>query len=166
MRPANRSAIRAKAGRTPRSCSTGRRCCSPGSRWAALRRRWKWPRNTPWAATPSGAPSPPTKPSSTSWPQAYVKNTLARSNGYYGAWALNTGAAELPLAAATARVSATQAYYYASKENIQTHGGMGYTWEFDCQFHYRRAKLLSVNIGSEGLWQDKLVTALEQSNAA
>ena len=63
-------------------------------------------------------------------------------------------------------MSATQAYYYASKENIQTHGGMGYTWEFDCQFHYRRAKLLSVNIGSEGLWQDKLVTALEQSNAA
>ena len=97
---------------------------------------------------------------------AYVNNTLARSNGYYGAWALNADAAELPLAAATARVSATQAYYYASKENIQTHGGMGYTWEFDCQFHYRRAKLLSVNIGSEGLWQDKLITALEQSNAA
>ncbi len=97
---------------------------------------------------------------------AYVNNTLARSNGYYGAWALNTDAAELPLAAATARVSATQAYYYASKENIQTHGGMGYTWEFDCQFHYRRAKLLSVAIGSEGLWQDKLITALEQSNAA
>ena len=95
---------------------------------------------------------------------AYVNNTLARSNAYFGAWALNTGAAELPLAAATARVSATQAYYYASKENIQTHGGMGYTWEFDCQFYYRRAKLLSVNIGSEGAWKDKLVTALEQSN--
>ena len=96
---------------------------------------------------------------------AYVNNTLARSNGYYGAWALSTDAAELPLAAATARVSATQAYYYASKENIQTHGGMGYTWEFDCQFHYRRAKLLSLNIGSEVQWQDKLVRALEQSNA-
>jgi alkylation response protein AidB-like acyl-CoA dehydrogenase len=96
----------------------------------------------------------------------YVKNTLARSNCYYGAWALNTGAAELPLAAATARVSATQAYYFASKENIQTHGGMGYTWEFDCQFYYRRAKLLSVAIGSELLWQNKLITAVEQSNAA
>ena len=97
---------------------------------------------------------------------AYVNNALARSNCYYGAWALNADAADLPLAAATARVSATQAYYYASKENIQTHGGMGYTWEFDCQFHYRRAKLLSVNIGSEVQWQDKLVRALEQSNAA
>jgi len=96
----------------------------------------------------------------------YVKNTLARSNCYFGAWALNADAPELPLAAATARVSATQAYYFASKENIQTHGGMGYTWEFDCQFYYRRAKLLSVNIGSEGFWQDRLITAVEQSNAA
>ena len=98
--------------------------------------------------------------------QAYVNNTLARSNCYYGAWALDTDAPDLPLAAATARVSATQAYYYASKENVQTHGGMGYTWEFDCQFYYRRAKLLSVNIGSEGQWQDKLITAVERSNVA
>ena len=96
----------------------------------------------------------------------YVKNTLARSNGYYGAWALASDAAELPLAAATARVAGIQAYYFASKENIQTHGGMGFTWEFDCQFYYRRAKLLSVNIGSEAMWQDRLITAVEQSNVA
>jgi len=95
----------------------------------------------------------------------YVKNTLARSNGYYGAWALNTDADELPLAAATARVSAIQAYYFASKENIQTHGGMGYTWEFDCQFYYRRAKLLSVAIGSEAMWQDRLIDAYEEHAA-
>lgn len=91
----------------------------------------------------------------------YVKNTLARSNAYYGAWALNTDAPELPLAAATARVGSSQAYYYASKENIQTHGGMGYTWEFDCQFYYRRSKLLAVNIGSENIWQEKLIAATE-----
>jgi alkylation response protein AidB-like acyl-CoA dehydrogenase len=95
----------------------------------------------------------------------YVKNTLARSNCYYGAWALNADSEDLPLAAATARVSAIQAYYFASKENIQTHGGMGYTWEFDCQFYYRRAKLLSVNIGSEAMWQDRLIDAYE-ANAA
>lgn len=93
--------------------------------------------------------------------EMYVKNTLARSNCYYGAWALNTDAEELPLAAATARVSAIQAYYFAAKENIQTHGGMGYTWEFDCQFYYRRSKLLSVNIGSEAMWQDRLIDAYE-----
>lgn len=95
----------------------------------------------------------------------FVKNTLARSNCYYGAWALSTDAGELPLAAATARVSAIQAYYFASKENIQTHGGMGFTWEFDCQLHYRRAKLLSVNIGSERVWQERLIAAIESGEA-
>ena len=97
---------------------------------------------------------------------AYVKNTLARSNCYYGAWALSTAAPELPIAAATARVSGIEAYYFASKENIQTHGGMGFTWEFDCQLFYRRAKLLSVNVGSEGVWQDKLIRAIEAQRAA
>lgn len=97
---------------------------------------------------------------------AYVNNTLARSNCYYGLWALANDAPDLPLAAATARVSAIQAYYYASKENIQTHGGMGFTWEFDCQFHYRRAKLLALTVGSETWWQDRLVTAFDRANAA
>lgn len=97
---------------------------------------------------------------------AYVKNTLARSNCYFGAWALATDAKELPIAAATSRVAAIQAYYYASKENIQTHGGMGFTWEFDCQFPYRRSKLLAINIGSEAVWQEKLIQAIEKDRAA
>ena len=96
----------------------------------------------------------------------YVKNTLARSNCYYGAWALDSDSSELALAAATARVGSIQASVHAAEENVQTHGGMGFTWEFDCQFYYRRAKLLSVNIGSEGYWQDRLITAYEQTNAA
>ncbi|MEM7118945.1 MAG: acyl-CoA dehydrogenase family protein [Chloroflexota bacterium] len=95
----------------------------------------------------------------------YVKNTLARSNAYYGAWALNSNASELPLAAATARVGSTQAYYFSSKESIQTHGGMGFTWELDCHFFYRRAKVLSVAIGSERVWSDKLIEASDSIEA-
>jgi len=91
----------------------------------------------------------------------YIAATLARSNGYYGAWALSSDARELPLAAATARVSATEAFHECAKENIQTHGGMGFTWEFDCHLYYRRAKLLSVNLGALPTWKDRLVTALE-----
>ena len=45
----------------------------------------------------------------------YVKNELARSNAYYGAWALESGASELPVAAASARVSACEAYWFAAK---------------------------------------------------
>jgi alkylation response protein AidB-like acyl-CoA dehydrogenase len=96
----------------------------------------------------------------------YVKNELARSNAYYGAWALDTDAPELPLAAASARVSACEASWYAAKENLQTHGGIGFTWEADTQFHYRRSRLMALSIGGPMAWKDKLVTRLEQKNAA
>ena len=94
----------------------------------------------------------------------YIALTLAKSNCYYAAWALSTDSSDLPSAAATARVSATKAYQLCSKENIQTHGGNGFTWEYDCHMFYRRSKLLSLNIGSLSNWKEKLVTSLEQSN--
>ncbi len=90
---------------------------------------------------------------------------LARSNAYYGAWALSTSAAELPIAAAAARVSATDAFHLAAKENIQTHGGMGFTWEADCHLYYRRAKLLATAIGTAPYWKDRLISELERRNA-
>ncbi|MEL6782704.1 MAG: acyl-CoA dehydrogenase, partial [Pseudomonadota bacterium] len=50
--------------------------------------------------------------------------------------------------------------------NIQTHGGMGFTWEVDCHLFYRRAKLLAVQAGAPKVWKEKLVRALETKNAA
>jgi alkylation response protein AidB-like acyl-CoA dehydrogenase len=96
----------------------------------------------------------------------YVAIEVARSNAYYGAWALSTEAAELPFAAAASRAAATDAYTLCAKENIQTHGGMGFTWEVDCHLFYRRAKLLAVQAGSPAVWKEKLVKRLEQRNAA
>ena len=95
----------------------------------------------------------------------YIKNELARANCYYGAWALSTDAPELPVAAAAARVAAIQAFHFASKENIQTHGGIGFTWESDCHLYYRRAKLLALSIGSERVWKDRLISGLERQAA-
>uniref|UniRef100_UPI003983AAAC acyl-CoA dehydrogenase family protein n=1 Tax=Phenylobacterium sp. TaxID=1871053 RepID=UPI003983AAAC len=88
----------------------------------------------------------------------YVKNELARSNAYYGAWALNTNAAELPVAASAARISASEAYWFASKENIQTHGGIGFTWEMDCHLFYRRSRQLSLVAGAPRVWKERLVS--------
>lgn len=98
--------------------------------------------------------------------EMWVKNQVARSDSYYGAWALSTDAPELAEAAALSRVAASDAFWFASKENIQTHGGMGFTWEVDCHLFYRRAKLLAVQAGSPKVWKEKLVSALEQKNAA
>ncbi len=93
----------------------------------------------------------------------FVALELARSNAYYGACALASDAADLPLAAATARVSATDAFYLISKENIQAHGGMGFTWEFDCHLYYRRAQLLSGVIGTQPQWKELVAQHLLQS---
>ena len=96
----------------------------------------------------------------------YVKNELARSNAYYGAWALSTEAAELPFAAAASRAAASDAYYFCAKENIQTHGGMGFTWEVDAHLYYRRAKQLALVAGAAPRWKERLVGQLERRNAA
>ena len=97
---------------------------------------------------------------------AYIKIELARSNAYYGAMMLASGGADLPVAAAAARVAAIEAYEYAAKENIQTHGGIGFTWAADPQFHYRRSRLLALSIGGATLWRNKLVSGLEKRNTA
>jgi alkylation response protein AidB-like acyl-CoA dehydrogenase len=96
----------------------------------------------------------------------YVAIEVARSNAYYGAWALSTEAAELPFAAAASRAAASDCYYQCSKENIQTHGGIGFTWEMDCHLFFRRSKLLALQAGAPAVWKEKLVKRLEQRNAA
>ena len=96
----------------------------------------------------------------------YVSATLARSNCYYGAWALSTNAGELPEAAAAARISATQAFQHCSKNNIQVHGGMGFTWEFDCHMYYRRANATALTLGSLSYWEDALIDRMRKKNAA
>jgi alkylation response protein AidB-like acyl-CoA dehydrogenase len=96
----------------------------------------------------------------------YVKNELSRSNAYYGAWALNTNASELPVAASAARIAGSEAFWFASKENIQTHGGIGFTWEMDCHLYYRRSRQLSLVAGAPRVWKERLVSHLERRNAA
>lgn len=90
----------------------------------------------------------------------YVAIELARSNAYYAAWALSSDAPELASAACGARAAASDAFELASQEMVQFHGGVGFTWEYDCHLFYRRAKTLGVALGSADEWRDKLVTRL------
>ncbi|CAN7576053.1 acyl-CoA dehydrogenase family protein [Pseudomonas umsongensis] len=88
-----------------------------------------------------------------------VKIELARSNAYFGAWAMHAGeVADRSLAAAACRLSATNAFEYAARECLHLHGGIGYTWEADCHFFYKRSRLLAVILGQPGAWVDQLLT--------
>ena len=95
----------------------------------------------------------------------YIAVELARSNAYYGAWALEKDSAELPIAAAVARIAACEAGWIATKENIQTHGGMGFTWAFDCHLFYRRARAQALALGSAREWKHRLIDELAARNA-
>ena len=93
----------------------------------------------------------------------WVDVELARSNAYYGAWALSSDAPELPVAACLARSSACRAFDRCGSEMIQLHGGVGYTWEHDAHLFYRRAKFLSVALGAPAAWNDRLISRLSDA---
>ena len=57
-------------------------------------------------------------------------------------------AAELELAAGTAQAAASSAAIFATAENIQIHGGIGFTWEHQAHLRFRRARSASVLLGS------------------
>ena len=96
----------------------------------------------------------------------YAAIELARSNGYYAAWALSSGSDELELAACTFRAAASDAFELATREMIQIYGGVGFTWEYDCHLFYRRAKLLAAWLGTPSAWREMLITRLEAREAA
>jgi alkylation response protein AidB-like acyl-CoA dehydrogenase len=93
--------------------------------------------------------------------EVFAQTELALSNAYWAAWALTSESDELPVAAAALRVAASDAFTLASEELIQMHGGVGYTWEYDCHLFYRRARALASAIGSPSEWRDHLVTRVD-----
>src|SRR5262245_25637446 len=72
----------------------------------------------------------------------------AKSAAYYAAWAAADGSTELPLVASLAKAYCSEAYFHVAAENIQVHGGIGFTWEHDAHLFYRRAKSSEVMFGS------------------
>ncbi|MBJ18641.1 MAG: acyl-CoA/acyl-ACP dehydrogenase [bacterium] len=96
----------------------------------------------------------------------WCKIELARSNAYYAAWALANDDPQLATAGAIARISACEAFEDTTVEMIEFHGGVGYTWEYDCHLFYRRAKLLSASLGTPKYWKNLLIDRLQAEAAA
>ncbi len=64
----------------------------------------------------------------------------AKSAAYYAAWCASEDNDELPAMASLAKSYCSEAYFHATAENIQIHGGIGFTWEHPAHLYFKRAK--------------------------
>lgn len=74
----------------------------------------------------------------------------ARSAAYWSWWVADQepfDPAALAEAASVAKSACSEALTRAASENLQIHGGVGFTWEFDCHLYYRRAKASELLLG-------------------
>ena len=71
----------------------------------------------------------------------------AKSASYYADWAAAEGSDELGVAACMAKAYCSEAYFHAAAENIQIHGGIGFTWEHDAHLYFKRAKSSEIYLG-------------------
>ncbi|MGH9117045.1 MAG: acyl-CoA dehydrogenase family protein [Acidimicrobiales bacterium] len=64
----------------------------------------------------------------------------AKSAAYYAAWCASEINDELPAMASMAKAYCSEAYFHCAAENIQIHGGIGFTWEHPAHLYFKRAK--------------------------
>jgi alkylation response protein AidB-like acyl-CoA dehydrogenase len=90
-----------------------------------------------------------------------VEVESARSAAYYGAWAAEHEPADLTLAAALAGSVCSDAYTRVTLDNVQNHGGIGFTWEHPAHLYLKRAKSTQLFLGSPSTHRTRLASLLD-----
>jgi len=80
----------------------------------------------------------------------------ARSAVYYAAAAAAAGSEELPALASMAKAYCSDAFFACAADAIQIHGGVGFTWEYDCHLYFKRAKSTESFLG-DPVWHREQV---------
>ncbi|HTX63808.1 MAG TPA: acyl-CoA dehydrogenase family protein [Acidimicrobiales bacterium] len=80
----------------------------------------------------------------------------ARSAAYYAGWVAAEDTDELPLVASLAKSYCSETYFHAAAENIQIHGGIGFTWEHDAHLYFKRAKSSELLFGDPAYHRELL----------
>ena len=84
-----------------------------------------------------------------------VRVESARSAAYYAGWAAAESPADLPLAASQAKAYCSDAYFHCAAENIQIHGGIGFTWEHDAHLYFKRARSSEALLGDAAYHRER-----------
>jgi alkylation response protein AidB-like acyl-CoA dehydrogenase len=80
----------------------------------------------------------------------------ARSAAYYALAAATEDNDELPAAASLAQAYCSEAFVTAAHQNIQFHGGMGFTWEASPHLYFKRARSSEVFLGDASAHREAL----------
>ncbi|HJU82413.1 MAG TPA: acyl-CoA dehydrogenase family protein [Acidimicrobiia bacterium] len=85
-----------------------------------------------------------------------VQVESAKSAAYYAGWAASEDNEELATVAPLAKSYCSEAYFYCASENIQIHGGIGFTWEHDAHLYFKRAKSSQLLFGDPAYHRARL----------
>ena len=83
-----------------------------------------------------------------------------RSAVNYAAAAVAEDSAEIPVVAALVKAYASDVYFHVAAENIQIHGGIGFTWEHDAHLYFKRAKSSELFLGDASYHREHLATRI------
>ena len=90
-----------------------------------------------------------------------VETEFARSAAYNAVFAAaENDDAQLQSAAHIARSYCSEAFFRAAADNIQIHGGMGFTWEASAHLYFKRARASSIMLGDPIEERQKLSASL------
>jgi len=84
----------------------------------------------------------------------------ARSAVYYAACVATDDTDELEAVASLAKAYCSEAYFQCAADNIQIHGGVGFTWEYDCHLHFKRAKASESLLGDPPHHRERVARAI------
>jgi len=79
-----------------------------------------------------------------------------RSAVNYAASAVADGSPEVPVLAPLVKAYASETYFHVAAENIQIHGGIGFTWEHDAHLYFKRAKSSELFLGDASYHRERL----------
>jgi alkylation response protein AidB-like acyl-CoA dehydrogenase len=80
----------------------------------------------------------------------------AKSAAYYAGWCASEMNEELPAMASMAKAYCSEAYFHCAAENIQIHGGIGFTWEHPAHLYFKRAKSSELLFGDATYHREQL----------
>ena len=83
-----------------------------------------------------------------------------RSAVGYAAAAVAESPAEVPVIASLVKAYASETYFHVAAENIQIHGGIGFTWEHDAHLYFKRAKSSELFLGDAAYHRERLAARI------